>query len=76
MVAVGFLIIHYNTIGLPCLLNRDYNAWVATGISLWRVINTFLLFSEFAKRLIDWQSSSIDQASISRLDNAFPTGKI
>ena len=35
MVAVGFLIIHYNTIGLPCHLIGIIMLWVATGISLW-----------------------------------------
>ena len=35
MVAVGFLIIHYNTIGLPCHEIGIMMLWVATGISLW-----------------------------------------
>ena len=35
MVAVGFLIIHYNTIGLPCHEIGIIMLWIATGISLW-----------------------------------------
>ena len=35
MVAVGFLIINYNTIGLPCHEIGIMMLWVATGISLW-----------------------------------------
>ena len=35
MVAVGFLIIHYNTIGLPCHEIGIMMLWVSTGISLW-----------------------------------------
>ena len=35
MVAVGFLIIHYNTIGLPCHEIGILMLWVTTGISLW-----------------------------------------
>ena len=35
MVAVGFLIIHYNTIGLPCHEIGILMLWVSTGISLW-----------------------------------------
>ena len=34
MVAVGFLIIHYNTIGLPCHEIGILMLWVSTGISL------------------------------------------
>ena len=35
MVAVGFLIIHYNTIGLPCHEIGIIMLWIATLISLW-----------------------------------------
>ena len=35
MVAVGFLIIHYNTIGLPCHEIGIMMLWVANVISLW-----------------------------------------
>ncbi len=35
MVAVGFLIIHYKTIGLPCHEIGVIMLWIATGISLW-----------------------------------------
>ena len=39
MVAVGFLIIHYNTIGLPCHEIGIMVLWVATGISVWSGYN-------------------------------------
>ena len=35
MLAVGFLIIHYKTIGLPCHEIGVMMLWIATGISLW-----------------------------------------
>ena len=35
MVAVGFLIIHYNTLGLPCHEIGVIMLWIATLISLW-----------------------------------------
>ena len=35
MIAVGFLIIHYNTIGLPCHKIGIIMLWIATVISLW-----------------------------------------
>ena len=35
MFAVGFLIIHYKTIGLPCHEIGILMLWIATGISLW-----------------------------------------
>ncbi len=35
MFAVGFLIIHYKTIGLPCHEIGIVMLWIATGISLW-----------------------------------------
>ena len=39
MIAVGFLIIHYPTLGLPCNEIGIAMLWVATAISLWSAYN-------------------------------------
>ena len=44
MIAVGFLIIHFPTLGIPCHEVGTVLLWLATGISIWSGFHYFLAY--------------------------------